>query len=117
MANYKDLQVWHKAMDLATAVYKITANFPREEKYALVDQLRRAAVSVPSNIAEGHSRNTANDFKIFLSIALGSLAEIETQLELARRFGYVTDTDLQPILALSTEVSKMTWSLQRNAVK
>lgn len=116
MANYKELKVWHKAMDLATLTYDITKDFPTEEKYSLTDQMRRAAVSVPSNIAEGHARQTVPDFKHFLSMASGSLAELETQFELARRFGYIDDTTLGNALALSNEVDKMLWALSKNAM-
>jgi len=84
------LIAWQKAMDLVEEVYKITKGFPREETYGLVSQLRRAAVSVPSNIAEGHSRYGAREFAHCLSIAHGSLSEVETQLEIARRLAYVT---------------------------
>ena len=117
MANYKDLKVWHKAMDLAESVHKLISTFPREMKYSLIDQLYRSAISIPSNIAEGHSRDTVGDFRHFLAVASGSLAEMETQLELAKRFGFASDEQLKPILSMSMEVSKMIWSLQRNIVK
>lgn len=116
MANYKELKVWHKAMDLATLTYEMTKEFPKEEKFSLTDQMRRAAVSIPSNIAEGHARQTIPDFKHFLSIASGSVAELETQFELSRRFGYIDDNQLHTALALSNEVDKMLWALSKNAI-
>ena len=78
MSNYKDLQVWQRSIELVLDVYKLAQAFPLEERYALGDQMRRAAVSIPSNIAEGHARGSAKEFRHFLSIALGSLAELET---------------------------------------
>lgn len=116
MANYRELKVWHKAMDLTTLTYEITKDFPKEEQYSLTDQMRRAAVSIPSNIAEGHARQTVPDFRHFLSMANGSLAELETQFELSRRFGYIDDEQLKSALALSKEVDKMLWALSRNAM-
>ncbi|MBO5720510.1 MAG: four helix bundle protein [Bacteroidales bacterium] len=79
-SNYKNLLVWQKAMDLVVEIYKISKLLPKEEKYGISDQIRRSAVSVPSNIAEGQSRNSIKEFIQFLSIARGSLAELETQL-------------------------------------
>jgi four helix bundle protein len=88
--NYRELLVWQEAIKLAKAVYKLTEKFPRQETYALADQIRRAVVSVPSNIAEGQARKAPGDFRRFLHIALGSLAEVDTQLILAQEFGYLT---------------------------
>jgi four helix bundle protein len=90
--THKDLDVWKEAMSLARAVYALTQSFPKEEVYGLTDQIRRSAVSVPSNIAEGAARGSDKDFIKFLSIALGSLAELETQLMLAESFGYAHTT-------------------------
>ncbi len=90
MNNFRDLQAWQKAMDLVEEVDRASRGFPTDEKYGLVSQIRRAAVSVPSNIAEGHSRPTA-DFVRFLNIARGSLSEVETQMELAQRLGFIAD--------------------------
>jgi four helix bundle protein len=89
-ASYRDLIVWQKAMDLAQEVYGLTASFPIDERFGLTAQMRRSAVSIPSNTAEGHGRDTANDFRHFLSIARGSLRELETQVELALRVGLIT---------------------------
>ena len=87
--SYRDLIVWQKAMNFAEHVYRIQREFPAEERYGLCDQLRRAVVSIPSNIAEGRGRDTAKDFSHFLILARGSLNEASTQLELAVRLGYL----------------------------
>ncbi|MBR4172061.1 MAG: four helix bundle protein [Kiritimatiellae bacterium] len=91
--RHRQLQIWQKGMELAQKIYHLVAAFPSCEHYALADQLRRAAVSVPSNIAEGAQRQSAKDFRHFLSISIGSLAEIDTQLELAIRLGYLEFSD------------------------
>ncbi len=106
--SYKDLIVWQKALNLVEMVYQVTRVFPKEELYGLTNQLRRAAVSIPSNIAEGHARSSTRDFHRFLSIARGSLAEVETQLLIAQRLGYLSDDQLAPILSLQIEINKMT---------
>jgi four helix bundle protein len=95
--NYRDLIVWQEAIKLAKAVYKLTKKFPRQETYALADQIRRAVVSVPSNIAEGQARKAPGDFSRFLHIALGSLAEVDTQLILAQEFGYLSKEDVETV--------------------
>ena len=87
--SYRDLVVWQKAMNFAEHVYRVLRTFPAEERYALCDQLRRAVVSVPSNIAEGRGRDSARDYAHFLTLARGSLNEVSTQLELATRLGYM----------------------------
>jgi four helix bundle protein len=94
MKTHKDLDVWKKAMDLAKEVYSLTAEFPKEEVYGLVAQMRRAAVSVPSNIAEGSARNSHKEFIRFLYTALGSLAELETQVLLSRGFGFAQSSGI-----------------------
>ncbi len=99
--------VWQKAMNLVECVYALTAHFPAVEKYRMVDQLTRAVVSVPANIAEGHARSTRKDYAHFVSIALGSLAEVETYLNLCERLGYATTAQLAPTSALVEEVGKM----------
>ncbi|MBI4092783.1 MAG: four helix bundle protein [Candidatus Kerfeldbacteria bacterium] len=91
MKNFKELRVWQKSIKLVTQVYEITKRFPDDEKYGLVIQMRRSAVSIPSNIAEGHMRTTNKDFKQFLSIARGSCAELETQVVIAAELGYTTE--------------------------
>ena len=95
--NYRELIVWQDAIKIAKAVYQLTGKFPKQEMYALADQLRRASVSVPSNIAEGQARKSPGDFRRFLHIALGSLAEVDTQLVLAQEFGYLSKEDVDPI--------------------
>jgi four helix bundle protein len=92
--NYRELLVWQEGIKLAKVVYKLTEKFPRQETYALADQIRRAVVSVPSNIAEGQARKAPGDFRRFLHIALGSLAEVDTQLILAQEFGYLAKDDM-----------------------
>jgi four helix bundle protein len=105
--SYKDLIVWQKSMDLVELVYQVTKGFPKEELYGLTNQLRRAAVSVPSNIAEGQARNSTAEFRNFLSIARGSLAEVETQLLIAERLHYLQSEQLTQILNVQTEINKM----------
>jgi len=95
--NYRELIVWQEAIKIAKTVYELTGKFPKQETYALADQIRRAVVSVPSNIAEGQARKSPGDFKRFLHIALGSLAEVDTQLVLAQEFGYLSKEDIEPM--------------------
>ena len=90
VVSFRDLRVWQVGMDLVQHVYQLTAGFPPSESYGLVAQIRRAAVSIPSNIAEGHGRQHRRDYAQFLSMAQGSLAELETQLEIAHRLSYVS---------------------------
>ena len=104
---YKDLIAWQKAMDLVAAVYDVTESFPRREMYSLCDQIRRAAVSVPSNIAEGQAHYHTREFLHYLRIARGSLAELETQLLIAQRQKYVDEESLKPVLDLRDEVSRI----------
>lgn len=113
MANYDELKVWQRAMDLAEQVYTVTARFPNSEVFGLTAQVRRSAVSVPSNIAEGHGRETQRDFARFLAMARGSLSELETQLRLAARIGYLDEADTQSLGALSSEVAALLRGLQR----
>lgn len=105
--NYRELIVWQKAMDLVELIYQATKQFPKEELYGLTSQVRRSAVSIPSNIAEGQARKSTAEFLNFLSIANGSRAEMETQILLAQRLKYVTNETSQPILNLSEEVSRL----------
>ena len=108
---YEDYTVWQKAMDLAEAVYAVTLKLPFEERFGLSNQLRRAAVSVPSNIAEGQARRTDKEFSYFLHISKGSIAEIETQLRLGVGFHYVEKEAIGDAMALCREVGKMINSL------
>lgn len=105
--DYKNLLVWKKAMDLVVEIYNITKLLPKEETYCISDQLRRSAVSVPSNIAEGQSRNSVKEFIQFLAIARGSLAELETQLIICERVNMITINDIIKAQDLSSEVGKM----------
>jgi four helix bundle protein len=98
MASYRDLRVWQQSMDLAEEIYRLTERFPKHELYGLTSQLRRASVSVASNIAEGKGRQTDKDFVNFLYHARGSLLEVETQIQLARRLKYITVKDEGNIL-------------------
>lgn len=109
--SYKDLIVWQKAMDLVVEIYQLTKHFPKDEMYSLTDQIRRAVVSVPSNIAEGKGRHSVAEFKHFISIAQGSLAETETQMLLAIRLNYVSEVQTENVLHLREEISKMLVSL------
>src|ERR1043166_4249362 len=102
--GYRDLNVWRDSMDLVVVIYRLTATFPKEERYSLVNQLRRAAVSVPSNIAEGQARSRTGDYLRHLSIAVGSLSELETQIEIARRLEYISLDDEQRLLNSCTAI-------------
>ncbi len=111
MKNHKELTVWNKSIELVVEVYRLARLLPRKETYALSDQMRRAAASIPSNIAEGNARGSEKDFSRFLSIAQGSNAELETQLLICGQLGYVKEAELQRALTLSEEVAKMLRSL------
>ncbi|MFM2224646.1 MAG: hypothetical protein RJA07_848 [Bacteroidota bacterium] len=114
MHRYKDLKVWQKAMELAKEVYEITASFPKEEKYGLTSQINRSVVSVPSNIAEGAGRNSKNEFVHFLSIASGSLCELETQLILSVAFKYFENKKLEELSERIKELQNMIFKLQQS---
>ena len=105
--NYQDLIVWQRSMDFVELVYQATKAFPKEELYGLTSQLRRAAVSIPSNIAEGQGRTSPKEFIHFLSIAHGSLREAETQIMIAQRLGYIQPDQVTPMLNLASEIGKM----------
>ena len=110
--SYKDLKVWQSGVDLVEAVYRISSGFPNHERYGLASQIQRAAVSVPSNIAEGHERHHLNEYLQHLSIALASLAEAETQLEIARRLNYISDDSAQEIATGMDSLGKQIRSLR-----
>lgn len=93
MRTHKDLEVWKKSVELVTSIYKLTSNFPREEMFGLTNQIRRSAVSVPGNIAEGAARQSAKEFVHFLSISLGSQQELETQLLISKNLTFMTETE------------------------
>ena len=105
--GFKELIVWQRAMDLAAEVYRLARRLPKEETFSLGDQMRRAAVSIPSNIAEGYGRKTKRDYANFLLMARGSTFETETQLLLCTRVGYLTEKDIGQALALLAETGKM----------
>lgn len=105
--SYKNLVVWQKAMELSLLIYSITKNYPHEELYGLTSQTRRAAVSIPANIAEGRMRGGKPEFQRFLSIAYGSGAELETHLEIAKRLSFAKSVDFQKLDGLLLEVMKM----------
>jgi len=111
--HYKDLLIWQKGMDLSKQVYRLTAGFPTEERFGLTSQLRRAAVSIPSNIAEGQARQGTKEFLQFLSHTQGSLAEVETQLLLAVELLFATKEDVEPSLKELDELQKMIVALRR----
>jgi four helix bundle protein len=105
--NYRDLIAWQKAMDLVEAVYRATRAFPADERFGLSSQLRRAIVSVPSNIAEGQGRRSSKEFAHFLSLAHGSLREAETQMLIAERLSYLPESDAHALLERSSEVGRL----------
>ena len=108
MHNFRELKIWQRSMDLAEEVYKITGYFPKEEKFGLTAQIKRCAVSIPSNISEGAGRATNKQFKQFLQISMGSCNELQTQLELAKRFTYITEEVNYKINDEVFQVYKMT---------
>jgi four helix bundle protein len=117
MAGYRDLKVWELGVDLALEVYRLTANFPKSEQYGLTSQLRRAAVSIPSNIAEGHARKTQPEFHRYLHIAKGSLAELETQLIIAKELGFADRDNVTMVLRMAENESRMLSGLMGSVKK
>ncbi len=107
MEDYRDLIVWKKSMELVKAVYALTKQLPKEETFALSNQLRRAVISIPSNIAEGYGRNSKQDYLRFLNIARGSKNEVETQLQICLLLEYLNQNELDTSLNLCQEVGKM----------
>lgn len=112
--DYKDLIVWQKAMDLVVEVYMLVKLLPKEEVYALSSQIRRAAISIPSNIAEGQARNSTKEFIQFLAIAKGSKAELETQLLICVKTGCLTDSQIAVAMSTLAEIGKMINKLQQS---
>jgi four helix bundle protein len=110
--SFRELLVWQKGIELAKAIYSLTQRFPSDEKFGLISQLRRAAVSVPSNIAEGQARRSSAEFSQFISISLGSLAELETQLIIALELRIVPGGQIEPLIARIHELQKMFHSLR-----
>src|SRR6266852_6271894 len=111
--SYRDLEVWKKAIDVARNVYKATAKFPAEERFGLVNQIRRSAVSVPSNLAEGHARASAAEFSRFILISMGSVAELETQILLSGDLGYLDNERKESLLSELDLVGKMLRGLSK----
>ena len=109
--TYRDLLVWQKAMAPVTDIYRVSRVFPREKAYGLTAQLRRYAVSIPSNIAEGYDRNATNDYLRLLRIAMGSLYELQTQVQIAANLGYLGNGDCDPIFDSARELERMMSSL------
>jgi len=105
--SYKDLVVWQKAMELVTAVYRATTSFPKDELFGITSQLRRAAVSIPSNIAEGQGRLSEKEFRFFLGQARGSLMEVETQLQIAENLGYLEKQVTETLFRMCAEVGRI----------
>ena len=120
MANirtFRELEIWQLGIDLITHVYKTIRTFPKEEVYGLTLQMKRSAISIPSNIAEGQSRWSTKEFLKFLSIAKGSLSELETQLILAQRLNYLSEDNLNKIIELTNEIGKMISGLRKSLLK
>jgi four helix bundle protein len=107
IASYKDLLVWQRSMDLVETVYRLTKNFPPAEQWGLISQMRRAAISVPSNIAEGYGRQATGEYRHHVSIGRGSLLELETQVLLATRLKYLQAFDAESVLKEIDEISRM----------
>lgn len=111
--RFKELRIWQVGMDVAKLTYELCAGFPDDERFGLISQMRRAAVSIPSNIAEGAGRETKRDFARFLTIATGSSYELETQFLLAAHFGYLTDEQLQLISANLDYLQRMVYTFRK----
>ena len=112
--SHENLNVWQKAMDLVDGIYKATRQWPKEEIFGLTSQIRRAVVSIPTNVAEGRGRSGAREFSHHLSIAHGSLCETQTLLRIAQRQRYLDDSTFSPLFALTTEVSRLLKGLIRS---
>ena len=112
--GYRDLRVWQIGIDVVGQVYEVTRRFPKSEVFGLTSQIQRAAVSVPSNVAEGHARGGTREFLHFITISLGSLAELETQLIIAHRLEYVDNETLGRVLLMCNDLGKMLRALQKS---
>ena len=111
MSSFRDLKVWQRALQLSLAIYRITSRFPKEEMFGLTSQLRRAGVSIASNIAEGYGRGTRGEYKQFLAIARGSTLQVQTQLTIAAHLAYDSPDSIEEASMLSEEVSRMLYAL------
>jgi four helix bundle protein len=114
MHNFEKLKIWQKAMDIAVEVYEVSLLLPTDERFNLIQQIKKCAVSIPSNIAEGSGRNSNKEFTQFLGIANGSTFELITQLLLAKRLNLITEETIQPIVNQLVEVSNMNFSFQKS---
>ncbi len=112
MHNLKELKIWNKAMDLSVEVYKATSGFPKEEIYGLTSQIKRSAISIPSNISEGAGRNSNKEFIHFLGIANGSAYELQTQLIISNKLNLISNETLECLLKPIEEIQKMTYTFQ-----
>ena len=114
LSSYRELKVWQRGIELSEAIYKCTGAFPKHELYGLTAQLRRASVSVPSNIAEGHTRESTKEYLHHISFALGSLAELETQITIAERLGYLASHSANSLFEVGNHLGRMLRNLQRS---
>jgi S23 ribosomal protein. len=117
MHRFEELKIWQKAMNITEMCYLVSENFPKEKKFGITSQLRRSAISIPSNISEGAGRNTNGEFKQFLRIANGSSYELLTQLYLSKRLNLINEKHVRPIINEVIEVTKMNYSLQKSLTK
>ena len=113
MHNFKELKIWTKALDLSVSVYKVTASFPKDDRFGLISQIKRSAVSIPSNIAEGAGRNSDKEFIYFLSVANGSAYELQTQLLISNKLNFLKDNVLESMLNELDEIQKMNYNFQK----
>jgi four helix bundle protein len=111
MKTYRDLIVWQKAMQMVTCIYQLTGDFPKNELYGLTSQIRRCAISIPSNIAEGYGRNSTDDYLRFLNISRASLYELQTQLEISFNLNFLVKADFEKIYEATREIERMLGSL------
>jgi len=114
MHNFKELKVWRAGIEVSKSIFSVTRNFPSDERYGLISQMTRAAVSIPSNIAEGCGRKSNKELHQFLNISLGSAFELETQCIIAKEFNYIDAKQLDDITQLLTEIQKMIYGLQKS---
>lgn len=114
MHNYRELKIWQQGVALASKVYELTSTFPADEKYGLSSQLKRASVSISSNIAEGSGRNSDKDFQNFLGYAYGSLCEVDTQLQIAVNLNFVKPDEIKELLSEIDELQRMIYGFRKN---
>ncbi|MCP5007675.1 MAG: four helix bundle protein [Planctomycetes bacterium] len=114
---YKDLKVWQKADELAFEIYKVTKKFPKDELYGLTSQVRRAALSIPTNIVEGNARKGDKELSRFINIAIGSMTETEYLMDFAKRLGYLSETDYIRIENIRAEVGKLLWNFYKKVTQ